>query len=190
VEVYRTSAGRQRAREECNGPTDVVESLIAQRSVSSPVSRASRLTAYDSNRSCPALLRHSLLRLAKISARRSLQRLLSLSCDAIATAPDCSCLLDRAKRRQPDIVLPDLNLPGGDSLMACEEITHAPSPHPAIVLTGGLDPQPLPSMSSRRCLRIHRQAHGCQRTAVGIGPARRRSRLVREVISGVIFTSR
>jgi DNA-binding NarL/FixJ family response regulator len=71
----------------------------------------------------------------------ALQRLLSLSCNVVATVPDCDGLLDAMKRLRPDVVLLDLNLPGGNSLLACEEITRTAQGTRVLVLTGGLDPR-------------------------------------------------
>jgi DNA-binding NarL/FixJ family response regulator len=70
----------------------------------------------------------------------ALRRLLSPSCNVIATVPDCDGLLDATKRLRPDIVLLDLNLPGGNSLLACEAITRTAPRTRVMVLTAGLDP--------------------------------------------------
>lgn len=69
----------------------------------------------------------------------ALTRLLSTSCEVVASAADCSSLLHATKRLQPDAVVVDLNLRGGNSLLACEEITRTHPNTRVIVLTGGLD---------------------------------------------------
>jgi CheY-like chemotaxis protein len=69
----------------------------------------------------------------------TLQRLLSPHCDVVATASDVGSLLVAVGRLQPDIVLLDLNLPGGSSLLACQEITRTPGGPRVIVLTGDPD---------------------------------------------------
>ena len=69
----------------------------------------------------------------------ALQRLLSVHCDVVGTVADCGSLMEATKRLDPDIVLLDLNLPSGSSLVACQDITRT-APHTrVIVLTGGLD---------------------------------------------------
>ena len=74
----------------------------------------------------------------------ALKRLVSLSCDVIGTVSNCSALLDATRRFEPDVVVVDLNLPGGNSLVACEEITRMRPATRVIVVTGGLDPSVRP----------------------------------------------
>jgi DNA-binding NarL/FixJ family response regulator len=67
-----------------------------------------------------------------------LERLLSDECEIVGAVSDCDALLEAARRLQPDIVLLDLNLPRGNSLLACREITRTQRTR-VIVLTGGAD---------------------------------------------------
>jgi DNA-binding NarL/FixJ family response regulator len=69
----------------------------------------------------------------------ALQRLLSIHCDVVGTVADCGSLMEATKRLDPDIVLLDLNLPSGSSLVACQEIIRMAPHTQVIVLTGGLD---------------------------------------------------
>ena len=69
----------------------------------------------------------------------ALRILLAPDCDVVAAVSDCDALLEAARRLQPDVVLLDLNLPDGTSLLACEEITRTARGTRVIMLTGGAD---------------------------------------------------
>jgi DNA-binding NarL/FixJ family response regulator len=70
----------------------------------------------------------------------ALERLISLSCEVIGTVSNYPSLLDVARRLEPDVVVVDLNLPGGNSLVACQEIPRMRPSTRGIVVTAGLDP--------------------------------------------------
>ena len=76
----------------------------------------------------------------------ALERLVSLDCDVVGRLADGTSLLAETKRLRPDVVLLDLNLPGIDSLWACQEIRRTAPSTKVIVLTGGLDPHLRPSV--------------------------------------------
>jgi DNA-binding NarL/FixJ family response regulator len=69
----------------------------------------------------------------------ALTRLLSDHCDIVGAVSDFDALLEAASRLQPEIVLLDLNLPRGNSLLACQEITRTAQRSKVIVMTGGAD---------------------------------------------------
>jgi DNA-binding NarL/FixJ family response regulator len=69
----------------------------------------------------------------------ALRVLLTPSCEIVATVTDCHAVVEATTRLQPDIVLLDLNLPHGTSLLACREITKTAPRTRVIMLTGGAD---------------------------------------------------
>src|SRR5689334_21032500 len=69
----------------------------------------------------------------------ALRVLLAAHCDIVETVTNCRALLEATRRLQPDIVLLDLHLPNGTSLVACREITATASGTRVIMLTGGAD---------------------------------------------------
>ena len=69
----------------------------------------------------------------------ALRSLLSPDCDIVAEVADCGALLEATQRLQPNIIVLDLHLPGGNSLLACQEITSAARRTTVIIVTAGLD---------------------------------------------------
>jgi DNA-binding NarL/FixJ family response regulator len=71
----------------------------------------------------------------------SLQRLLSLECDVVATVKDGAALLETAARLAPDVVVADVNMPTVNGLDACRKLALSNSGVKVILLSGMDDPE-------------------------------------------------
>ena len=71
---------------------------------------------------------------------RALCRLLGCDYDVVACLQDASSLLQVAHDLEPDVIVLDMNLPTGDGLKACRQVTHANPKIKVIVFTAGNDP--------------------------------------------------
>jgi DNA-binding NarL/FixJ family response regulator len=66
------------------------------------------------------------------------ERLLAPHCDVVGNVADGPSLPEATSRLQPDVILLDLNLPNGNSLSACREVTRRFPQTRVIVVTGGV----------------------------------------------------
>ena len=71
---------------------------------------------------------------------KAVSRLLALDCEVVGSVEDGSALLEAAQRLQPDVIVLDLNLPNGDGLQACRQITQGNPEMKVIVFTAVDDP--------------------------------------------------
>ena len=71
---------------------------------------------------------------------KSVCRVLALDCDIVGTVTDGGEVLEAAQRLQPDVIVLDLNLPNGNGLEACRQITQEHPKTKVIVFTAMNDP--------------------------------------------------
>ena len=72
---------------------------------------------------------------------KALSRLLTMEYDIVGSVGDGVGLLEAAQRLQPHVIVLDVNLPDGDSLTACRQITQDNPEMKVIVFTAGDDPE-------------------------------------------------
>jgi DNA-binding NarL/FixJ family response regulator len=75
------------------------------------------------------------------SVLTAIGRLLSWSCDVVATATTGEQLLEAAGRLSPDVIVIDLRLPDMSGIDACRELRDAAMPAKIILLTAADDPE-------------------------------------------------
>ena len=72
---------------------------------------------------------------------KAVSRLLTLEYDVVGSVGDSGGLLEAAQHLQPNVIVLDVNLPDGDSLTACRQITQENPEVKVIVFTAWDDPE-------------------------------------------------
>jgi two-component system response regulator FimZ (fimbrial Z protein) len=72
---------------------------------------------------------------------RAVSRLLASDYDVVGSVADASGLLEVVQRLEPDVIVLDVNLPNGDGLNACRQITQVNPEMKVIVFTAGNEPE-------------------------------------------------
>jgi DNA-binding NarL/FixJ family response regulator len=71
---------------------------------------------------------------------KSVSRLLALDCEVVGNIPDCRGLIEAVDELEPDVIILDVNLPGGNALESCRQLARDYPDVKVIVFTAADNP--------------------------------------------------